>query len=161
MGCPYQTDKKMCMAVRGEVVEITPGTVEPAPSSCPNLDVNCPYVNELLDEIEKLKRSCKFTQEWYAQRWETLKDWARDHGHTEVFSILANGIPTPQDPPTYAQQMNILKHGLKAAEAKIATVRKKIEDLRDLYGTQPLLRHQKKDMELILDIIDGTEKKES
>lgn len=104
MGCPYQTSDSQCTAIEG------------AKHHCPNMDMGCPYVNELLDKIKELEKSRQSTQEWYAQRWETLKDWARDHGHTEVFSILANGISTPQDPPTYAQQMNTLKHKLEAAE---------------------------------------------
>ena len=68
-------------------------------------------------------------EEWYAVRFEVLKDWARKNDHNEVFNILANGVPNITDPPTYAQQMNILKHKLDAAEAALAESRREVERL--------------------------------
>ena len=43
MGCPYQTSDSQCTATEG------------AKHHCPNMDMDCPYVNELLDKIKELE----------------------------------------------------------------------------------------------------------
>ena len=69
-----------------------------------------------VDKFEKnkdLEKKLTHVEEWYAVRLETLKDWAKKNDHTEVFDILANGHLL-KEPPTYAQQINILKHKLSS-----------------------------------------------
>jgi hypothetical protein len=61
------------------------------------------------------------TVQWYAERLERLKDFAKEHGHwPEVACIIANGTASPNEPPTYAQQLNMAKHRAEAAEKKLA-----------------------------------------
>ena len=55
------------------------------------------------------EKRLKHTEEWYACRLKTLKEWARKNNHKEFFDILANGHLL-YDPPTYEFQMNVLKH---------------------------------------------------
>lgn len=74
------------------------------------------FVIDLYNKNIELQKSKAHTEEWYAIRFVELKKWAHQNNHKEVFSILANGIKDPFTPPTYAQQMNILKWELEKAK---------------------------------------------
>lgn len=64
---------------------------------------------------QKYKKLLEETEDWYAVRFEALKDWAKKNNHKEFFDILANGSLL-HEPPTYAQKMNILKNKLSYQE---------------------------------------------
>ena len=54
-----------------------------------------------------------FAHEFYATRWRRLRDLIHDnalHIEEEACAIMANGTPTPNDPPTYDQLMNALRY---------------------------------------------------
>lgn len=66
-----------------------------------------------LAEIKKANDSKAFTYQWYAERWERLRELIHDnalHIEDEACCIMANGTASAGEPPTYAQQMNGLRH---------------------------------------------------
>jgi hypothetical protein len=58
--------------------------------------------------------SLEHTRYWYGCRLERLSQFMREEATPEIrhryFSIIANGTADHAEPPTYAQQMNTLKH---------------------------------------------------
>lgn len=62
----------------------------------------------------------EFSEQWYAVRLKRIQDWAEETGNGEVLAnIIANGTSEVTEPPTYDQQMNILRHELdKEREAR-------------------------------------------
>jgi hypothetical protein len=84
---------------------------------------------ELRNNAEALIDSAEgqlWTEEWYAVRIEMLRNLCEKHGLlTEFCNIAANGTESVHSPPTYQQQMNLLKFAKEKAE-------KEVEDLRDL-----------------------------
>lgn len=59
------------------------------------------------------------THQWYAERLERLKDLLKTNGlWKEGACIIANGTLT-HEPPTYAQQLNVMRHRAEAAEAAL------------------------------------------
>ncbi len=99
-------------------------------------DYFCQAIDTALSEQAKtiagLTESKAFIVQWYAQRWERLKDWARKEIPADLteqfFSIVANGTKDPCEPPTYGQQMNILRHENKEQAATIETLEKSIAE---------------------------------
>jgi len=86
-------------------------------------------------DVEKTKAQRDHTRQWYGTRFETLWHWAHkrlpEDLRNEYFNIVANDTPTPQDPPTYAQQLNMAIYRAKRAEAdKWAAVRRCVEIVR-------------------------------
>lgn len=83
---------------------------------------------------EARERGREHCEQWYAVRWERLRDLTRDRSKAaepgsemaqiwaDIASIMANGTLGPPDhpyePPTYAQQLNIAKYRAKEAEAE-------------------------------------------
>lgn len=94
---------------------------------------------ELERERDAEKDRAQHTQEWYATRWRRLKEWARkdipDNLSNQFFSIIANGTKDPFEPPTYAQQMNVLKHHLERAVRKLSTSRKQAQELQAVWSS--------------------------
>jgi len=75
-------------------------------------------------EIERLTARINHTQQWYAERWVWMQHWFRTTGKDlpiadEFWSVLANGTPNANTPPTYQQQLNRALHRAEAAEAKL------------------------------------------
>lgn len=65
-------------------------------------------------EYKQLTEKLESSQEWYSARWEKLRDLLRDTEYwTRANSIMANGVNDIHDPPTYQQQMNLLKFKLE------------------------------------------------
>lgn len=64
----------------------------------------------LAEALEKIKHM----EYWYGCRLERLSQFMREEATPEIrhryFSIIANGTADHAEPPTYAQQMNMLKH---------------------------------------------------
>lgn len=84
-------------------------------------------VERLTKERDEATRRRDFTEQWYAERLEPIKDVSKRVGvWPEVAAIIANGSGTRQfpdgsfhyEPPTYAQQLNTAKHRAEAAEAR-------------------------------------------
>lgn len=73
---------------------------------------------QLADALERVEDRLEYTQQWYAERCERLWHWAHeDKEHRSgYFAIMANGTETIHEPPTYAQQMNTLRHALERSE---------------------------------------------
>jgi len=90
--------------------------------ACDAMEQECELVTQ---DFVKLRKQLTHTDQWYAMRFKTLGDWAREHGHDEVFNILANNKVNVQDitPPTYDQQMNLLRQQLERAQDEIADLK--------------------------------------
>lgn len=73
---------------------------------------------QLAEALERVEDRLEHTQQWYAERCERLWHWAHeDKEHRSgYFAIMANGTETIHEPPTYAQQMNTLRHALERSE---------------------------------------------
>lgn len=76
-------------------------------------------------ERDEAREKREHTQQWYAQRWERLKDWARheipDELREQFFSIVANGqAAIGEEPPSIAIQLNLMRHERDAALAQLA-----------------------------------------
>lgn len=77
---------------------------------------------ELADARESKERS----RQWYAERWEPLKQWARKDLPPELcdqfFCIIANAIKTPcgDKPPTLTVQLNLMRHDRDALRERCA-----------------------------------------
>jgi len=69
---------------------------------------------EELPEYKELSQKLKTTQEWYSVRWQRLRDELKDTEYwTVINSIMANGVGDIHEPPSYYQQINLLKHELE------------------------------------------------
>lgn len=102
-------------------------------------------------EVERLTRRAEFTEQWYAERIERLKDLGKAYGcWPEMAAIIANGTSTRQlddgsyhyEPPTYAQQLNTAKHRAEAAEARAERLESALREIKrtDRYGHAGALR---------------------
>lgn len=75
-------------------------------------------------EREEAMRQRESTRQWYAERWEPLKQWARadlpDELRDQFFNIIANATKTVMDrPPTLTIQLNLMRHERDAAKAAL------------------------------------------
>ena len=67
----------------------------------------------LESEIRQLKKQQESTHQWYAVRWKRLRDLIHTDApniENDACCIMANGTADSQDPPTYAQILNNLRH---------------------------------------------------
>lgn len=76
---------------------------------------------------QKNIRKRQHTEQWYAVRFERIREYAQQHGWWhDIAAIIANGCLTGADkdgnfiyePPTYAQQLNRAIFRAEAAEKK-------------------------------------------
>lgn len=70
-------------------------------------------ISGMREQADKMATELDSTQQWYAVRFERLKDLARtltEPVQHEFFSILANGTADAAEPPSYSLQMNVLRH---------------------------------------------------
>lgn len=74
--------------------------------------------------VKRLQERLEHTQYWYGTRHERLWHWAHEELTPELchrfFSIVANGTVDGSEPPTYAQQFNMMKHRMEVAERQLA-----------------------------------------
>ncbi len=74
-------------------------------------------------EYARLADRLEWTRQWYGVRSKRLWDWAHDELppslRTRYFSIVANAKVDVFEPPTYDQQMNVLRHRLEEAERQL------------------------------------------
>jgi hypothetical protein len=90
--------------------------------------------DQLKVDLEQLAKKIKHSDYWHGTRFETLFHWAHrelnDSQKNQYFSIVANGSSYPDDPPTYAQQMNQLKWKVEAAEKERDQLKVDLERLK-------------------------------
>lgn len=90
-------------------------------------------------EIESLKKRAELaesrkehTEYWYGVRLERLKDMAKERGFwPEMAAIIANGTPG-NEPPTYAQQLNLAIGRAEHAQKKNAALLKRVSQFESL-----------------------------
>ena len=71
-------------------------------------------------ERDESVRKREWMEEWYAMRHQQLRDTLRSSNLWHAYhEIMANGSEGGQ-PPTYAQQFNIMRHRAERAEERIA-----------------------------------------
>jgi hypothetical protein len=74
--------------------------------------------------LQRSKDSHEHTKYWYGCRIERITALAKDKGiWPEVAAIIANGTVDAFEPPTYAQQFNMMVHRMAAAEANAVKAR--------------------------------------
>lgn len=102
-------------------------------------------IEELKEERDLAIERRDWTQQWYAQRHQRMDDWMRkeapEGAKNQYFSIAANGTKDPFEPPTYAQQFNVMKWRAEKAEARIAeleSAQPKAEKVERLVSDQEL-----------------------
>jgi hypothetical protein len=100
----------------------------PGAAECAKL---CMERDDLRQRAEAAEKERDHVRQWYAQRWERLKDLAKEHGiWDKAACIMANGTADSMEPPTYAQQLNEAKYRAEAAEAENAKLREERDRLR-------------------------------
>jgi hypothetical protein len=91
-------------------------------------------VLELIAENKGQAKKIDHSEYWYGTRFETLFHWAHrelnEEQKTQYFNIVANGSSAPDDPPTYAQQMNRLKWKVEAAEKERDMLKAEVDRLK-------------------------------
>lgn len=77
--------------------------------------------------IERLQARIEHSAYFYGVRLARLWHWAHEEldetQKSRYFCIVANGTADHMEQPTYAQQMNTLRHRAEAAEAELAKLR--------------------------------------
>ncbi len=83
---------------------------------------------EAADLLDRVHSSLEHTRYWYGTRHERLWHWAHaeltEQQRQRFFSIVANGTASANEPPTYAQQFNMMKWRMEKAEAEVVALRK-------------------------------------
>src|SRR5262249_40930782 len=78
-------------------------------------------------ERDEAQDHLDFQRYWYGCRFERLREFVdaelAEPLRMRYYSIVANGTADTNEPPTYAQQFNMLKHRAEAAEAEAAKLR--------------------------------------
>lgn len=89
---------------------------------------------ELRNNAEMLindSESRTHTEEWYSVRFELLRQLCEEHGFlTEYCNIAANGMKDIHSPPTYQQQMALLKYELEKTKEKAKFWQDKFDQLQ-------------------------------
>ncbi|WAM23846.1 hypothetical protein [Myxococcus sp. NMCA1] len=86
----------------------------------------------LIERVERAESRKEHTEYWYGVRLERLKDMAKQRGFwPEMAAIIANGTPG-NEPPTYAQQLNLAIGRAENAEKKSAALLKRVSKLEGL-----------------------------
>jgi hypothetical protein len=103
-------------------------------------DADITLLVELRNNAEALIDSAKgqlWTEEWYAARIELLRDLCDRNGFiVEFCNIAANGKESVHSPPTYQQQMNLLKFAKEKAEEENKTYRSLLQEAADTLCSQ-------------------------
>jgi hypothetical protein len=86
---------------------------------------------ELRRELEEATRKREHTQQWYAQRWDRLKQWAKNEIPEELseqfFNIVANGTKDVWEaPPDHVLQFNLLLHERDSLKREVEELRGKL-----------------------------------
>jgi hypothetical protein len=78
-------------------------------------------IEQLTRERDALKRELESSRDWYATRFERLREWVDalsipEETRNEYFNIVANGTAAFQENPTHAQLLSLAKHRAERAE---------------------------------------------
>ena len=93
--------------------------------------------NQRIAELEKSAKElldgwrnrCKFTEQWYAERWERLTQLCKEKGiWDEAACIMANGTVSTMEPPTYAVLLNRANHKADSLTAENAKLRELLRE---------------------------------
>jgi hypothetical protein len=99
---------------------------------CDRCNYGSDDIQHIISTVKELERRLVHQQEWYAVRLERLRDLAKDNGlDREHCAIVANGTSESHEIPTYAQQMNILKHEVNHLRDHFITCAECLECLRE------------------------------
>lgn len=80
-------------------------------------------------EALRSKEHLAAAEQWYAVRLQRLRQLAEEKGCLgEYAGIVANGTGGPYEPPTYSQQLNLLRWRLGVTERRYAELRERMED---------------------------------
>lgn len=86
----------------------------------------------LLAELEQAIESKAHTQQYYAERFEPLKEWARNLPpdlRNQFFSLIANASTSVHDgPPELTVQLNLMRHRAEKAEAEFEQARAQLAE---------------------------------
>lgn len=97
-------------------------------------DTHKRFIVELFNNSEELisaARSLNHTEQFYAVRFQLLRELCEEHGIlNEYCNIAANGRKDIHDPPTYQLQLNLLRHERDAAEEKAKFWQDKYDELQ-------------------------------
>jgi hypothetical protein len=101
------------------------------------VQVDADLLRELVNRQQSGHEKVEFVQQWYAERWERLRDLIHDnalHIEDEACCIMANGTANVNEPPTYAQQMNLLRLERDRLKKEVSELKERMdqwpEDLR-------------------------------
>lgn len=79
-------------------------------------------------ERDALQRNLKFTEQWYAVRFERLADLGKSAGCWDAMAaIIANGTVDSYETPTYAQQLVRANHRADVAERERDQLRAEVD----------------------------------
>lgn len=105
-------------------------------------------VARLKAERDDALASKEHCHQWYGVRWKRLKDWFRNEGKDlpiamEFWNITANAVKSLNEPATYDEQMNMLRHEVE--RLKGGQLEAEVERLRGLWNEE--LRDLKNEIE--------------
>ena len=82
------------------------------------------------EEAKKAVDRKESSERWYAARFETLREWAKDlpeEKKRQYFNIVANGMADIHDPPTYARLMEIYRYKAETLERMIRNIAARVD----------------------------------
>jgi hypothetical protein len=126
--------------LNGERIEVTPARAdtwqcEPVKSTGTNLVSLRLQLQAALQRAETAERLYRYGVERWACHREKIRELAEQHGLLdEISHIFANGTTSAIDPPTYEQQMNILRHRAENAEKRAAQAEFQLHKLQNPGG---------------------------
>lgn len=87
-------------------------------------------LTSLRQQLKAEQERREWTEQWYAERFQRLEDYAKEHGFwPDVASIVANGTVSAHEPPTYAQQLNIAKNRAAVLATQLEAAEREIDRL--------------------------------
>lgn len=94
------------------------------------------------EERDRETERREHTTQYYAERWEPLKEWARtdlpEDLKDQFFNIIANTKKAiGEQPPALTIQLNLMRHERNAATAALAKANAEIERLRNIIQNNP------------------------
>lgn len=130
--------------VRDGMREVIAAAYPAQPDATATVREVCEQIDTLHDAVASAEkravdaeRSLSFSREWYAVRWERLRDLLRGTTHEQhACAIMANGTTLRNDdgsfsaePPTYAQLLSTKEWRAEAAEKRAEDAERKFAAL--------------------------------
>lgn len=101
------------------------------------IDLKQACIKGMRDQNRAMAEELTFTQQWYAVRLARLADLVKtlpEETQLAYTQILANGSASPDEPPGYEIQLNLLRHELATAEQRADNCEQML--LRLMYATR-------------------------